>query len=75
MTQKKVNFIYALNRGGGVEKNFVIISNYLGKKFKFLNLSQQIKHITNFFKKLTIINPNLKLNSFYPRRLKYFLFD
>ena len=59
---KKVNFIYALNRGGGVEKNFVIISNYLEKIQVHSTYTADKAH--SCFKKL-IINPSLKLNSFY----------
>ena len=72
MTQKKLILFMPSIEGGGVEKNFVIISNYLGKKFKFTQLITADKAHNKLFKKLTIINPSLKLNSFYPRRLKYF---
>jgi len=72
MTQKKLILFMPSIEGGGVEKNFVIISNYLGKKFKLTQLITADKAHSKLFKKLKIINPSFKLNSFYPRRLKYF---
>ncbi len=72
MTQKKLILFMPSIEGGGVEKNFIIISNYLGKKFKHTQLVTADNTHNELFKKLKIINPSFKFNSFYPRRLKYF---
>lgn len=72
MTQKKLILFMPSIEGGGVEKNFIIISNFLGNKFKQTQLITADKIHNKLFKKLKIINPNFKLNYNYPRRLKYF---
>lgn len=59
--------------GGGVEKNFIIISNYLANKFSNTVLITSEKKHNKYFKNLEIINPKIKTDKNSSRRFKYIL--
>ena len=58
--------------GGGVEKNFFIISNHLAKNIKNTKLITADKKYNKFFQNMDIINPVLNSKIFHFRRFKYF---
>ena len=56
--------------GGGVEKNLIIISNYLTKKIKNIKLISAENRLKNFFsKKIIFVSPN---NRFLKNKNKIF---
>ena len=75
MNQKKLLiFMPSVEMGGGVEKNFFLISNHLSQNFKNISVITVDKSIKkNLNNKIKIIGPNSKIwksNSRYP---KYFI--
>ncbi len=59
--------------GGGVEKNIIIISNYLAKYIKNIELITYDRKFNNFFdKKIKIINFSKKKNDIKNKYYKYF---
>ena len=63
-----------IDSGGGVEKNFFIITNYLSKKFNkitVITLSKSAKTMLN--KKINIISPKLRFINFFGRRAKFLI--
>jgi len=60
--------------GGGVEKNFFIISNFLSTKIGDLSIiSTSISSKKKFSKKINLILPKKKIWEHTSRRLKYFI--
>jgi len=60
--------------GGGVEKNIILISNYLSKNLKkIILITFDNKFNKNFSKKIKIINPNSIKNKKYSKYYKYFI--
>jgi len=57
MTQKKLILFLPSAEQGGVEKNFFIISNFLGKKRKNVHLITAEKNLKKKLKNINIINP------------------
>jgi glycosyltransferase involved in cell wall biosynthesis len=57
MTQKKIILFMPSVEGGGVEKNFFIISNFLGKKRGNVHLITAEKNLNKKLKNIKIINP------------------
>ncbi len=57
MTQKKIILFMPSVEGGGVEKNFFIIANYLAKKLDKVFLITAEKNLTNNLKNIDIIYP------------------
>lgn len=72
MKKKLILFMPSIE-GGGVEKNFIIISNYLANKFSNTILITSEKKHNKFFKNLKIINPKIKTDHNSSRRFKYIL--
>ena len=65
-------FMPTINNGGGVEKNFFIITNYLSSKFRHVTvvtLNKVIKKKLN--QKINIICPNISFVSNLDRRLQF----
>ena len=59
--------------GGGVEKNIIIISNYLAKYIKNIELITFDRKFNNFFdKKIKIVNYSKKKNDVKSKYYKYF---
>ncbi len=72
MIQKKIIIFMPVISGGGVEKNFFIISNYLSNKYRkvsVITLSNSSSHHLN--KKIKIITTNSKIKNILNRRLKF----
>ncbi len=60
--------------GGGVEKNLFLISNYLSKKFKNIQICTNSKKSSkNFSSKIKFIRPNFKVPNKLNIRLKYLI--
>ena len=57
MTQKKLILFLPSIEGGGVEKNFFIISNYLARKIDKVILITAEKNLSKKLKNIKIINP------------------
>ena len=57
MTQKKLILFMPSIEGGGVEKNFFIISNYLASKIDKVILITSEKNLSNKLKNIKIIYP------------------
>ena len=57
MTQKKIILFMPSVEGGGVEKNFFIIANYLAKKLDKVFLITAEKNLENNLKNIDIIYP------------------
>lgn len=73
MKKKLIIFIPSIE-DGGVEKNLYIITNYLSKKIKNINLlTYNNKYKNKFYKNVKIINPVLSFIDFNNRYPKYFL--
>jgi glycosyltransferase involved in cell wall biosynthesis len=73
MKKKLIIFIPSIE-DGGVEKNLYIITNYLSKKIKKINLlTYNDKYKNKFKKNVRIINPFFNFISFKNRYPKYFL--
>jgi glycosyltransferase involved in cell wall biosynthesis len=73
MKKKLIIFIPSIE-DGGVEKNLYIITNYLSKKIKNINLlTYNNKYKNKFNKNIKIINPFLSFINFNNRYPKYFL--
>ena len=69
--KKKLIFFMPSMEGGGVEKNLIIIANYISKKNIDINLiSYDTKFKKNFDKKINFITP--KLDSNRSKYSKYF---
>ena len=71
--KKKLVIFMPAMEGGGVEKNIVIISNYLSKYIKNIELITYDRKFNNFFdKKIKIINFSQKKNDIKNKYYKYF---
>ena len=58
---------------GGVEKNFIIISNYLSKKFKNISvITTSNDKRGSFIKNIKFISYDKKFIKNFPRRVKFF---
>ena len=72
--KKKIIFFMPAMEGGGVEKNLIILTNYLSKKLSNINLitfDNKFNHLFN--KKIKIINAtNINKNKKYNKYFKYF---
>jgi len=72
-TNKKLVIFMPSMEGGGVEKNIIIISNYLAKYIKNIELITFNQKFNNFFdKKIKIINYSKKKNDAKNKYYKYF---
>jgi len=74
MKKKLIIFMPSIQDGGGVEKNFFIISNYLSTKFSYvtvITISKLNKNKLN--KRIKIISPNSKAFLYFERRLKFLI--
>ncbi len=69
--KKKIVFFMPSMEGGGVEKNLILISNFLSKKFN-VNIITFDKKFNKYFdssvKKINFVNKPLKINKYF----KYF---
>ena len=74
MDKKKLVLFMPSIEGGGVEKNFFLIANFLSKKIDNLSIittsSESKKKID---KKIILILPNKKFWEYSSRRIKYFI--
>ena len=58
--------------GGGVEKNFFIITNYLSTKFNNISVITVSKlHKNKFNKKISLISPSSNILNNFGRRMKF----
>ena len=73
MTQKKIILFMPSVEGGGVEKNFFIIANYLAKKLDKVLLVTAEKNLTNKLKNIQIIYPQSNFWRNKGRVRKYFI--
>ncbi len=72
MKQKKLIIFMPSIEGGGVEKNFFLITNYLSKKFKDVSVITTDKSIKRKLKKnVNVIGPKAKFWKTRSRYLKY----
>ena len=70
--KKKLIFFMPSMEGGGVEKNLILIANYISKKNIDINLiSYDAKFKKNFDKKINFITPKFS-NSNRSKYSKYF---
>jgi len=75
-SKKKLLIFMPSIEGGGVEKNFFIISNFLAKKLNKVDISiitADKKYKKNFNKKIKLITPNSNYWSSRGRIVKYFV--
>lgn len=73
-SQKRLIMFMPSMEGGGVEKNIILISNYLSKYIKNATLiTFDNKFNKNFNKKIKIINSNLNYKKKYSKYYKYFI--
>ena len=70
MNEKKLILFMPSIEGGGVEKNFIIISNYIATKFKKTKIITSNKSHKRFFKNLDFVTPSININN-KSRRFKY----
>lgn len=68
--EKKILIFMPSIEGGGVEKNLFIISNFLTKKFKNINLITTSREHRKKFTNIKIISPKLNLSN-KSRKVKY----
>ena len=74
MNQKKLLIFMPSIEGGGVEKNFFLITNYLGDKFKNVSVITVDKSIKKkLSKKINVIGPNSNIWNSKSRYPKYFI--
>ena len=71
--KKKVIMFMPSIEGGGVEKNFFIVANFLSKLKDISVITISRKYQNKFSKKIKFISLNLKLWDKFGRRFKYFL--
>jgi glycosyltransferase involved in cell wall biosynthesis len=71
MKKKLIIFMPSIE-GGGVEKNFFIISNYLSKIFKDTKIITSINKFNYKLNSTNIINPSFKFKETQGRKLRYF---
>ena len=72
--EKKLILFMPSMEGGGVEKNFIIIANYLAKNIKNISLITFDKKFNKRFdKKIDIINSNYSNKKKYSKYFKYFI--
>ena len=71
MKKKLIIFMPSIE-GGGVEKNFFIISNYLSKIFKDTIIITSIDKFNYKLNSTNIINPSFKFKETQGRKLRYF---
>ena len=70
--KKKLILFMPSMEGGGVEKNLIIIANYLAKNIKNISLITFDKKFNNRFdKKINIINSNYSNKKKYSKYFKY----
>ena len=74
MNKKKIIIFMPSIEGGGVEKNFFIISNYLSKKFDNISIITISKiHKNKLDKKIKLISVDPEIFDKFGRRLKFFI--
>jgi len=72
--QRKLIFFMPSMEGGGVEKNIIIIANYLATKIKDISLITFDKKFNRKFnKRINIINSNYSSKKKYSKYFKYFV--
>ena len=71
MKKKLIIFMPSIE-GGGVEKNFFIISNYLSDKFRDTSIITSINKFNYKLNNIDIINPSFKFKEKHGRKLRYF---
>jgi len=71
MKKKDILLFIPSIEDGGVEKNFYIISNYLEKKHKSIQVITTKKVKRGVFKNIKIINPLINLENLQSRKIKY----
>ena len=72
--EKKLILFMPSMEGGGVEKNFIIIANYLAKNIKNISLITFDKKFNKRFdRKIDIINSNYSNKKKYSKYFKYFI--
>jgi len=73
MKKKLILFMPSME-GGGVEKNFILVSNYLAKKLSDISIiTASKKYIQKFDKKINIICPKSSYWEYLSRRTKYLI--
>ena len=74
MAEKRLIIFMPSIEGGGVEKNFLLITNYLSGKFKKITIITTNKREakSQLSNKIEVIGPNFKIQSFHSRYPKYF---
>ena len=74
MNKKKLILFMPSIEGGGVEKNFFIISNFLSKKIDNITIiTTSRKNIKKFNKRIKLLMPENKFWENSARRIKYFI--
>ena len=74
MKKKLILFMPSIE-GGGVEKNFILVSNYLAKKLTDISIiTASKKYSKKFDKKINIICPKSSYWDNLTRRIKYIIF-
>ena len=72
MSQKKIIVFMPSIEGGGVEKNFFIITNYLSTKFNDVSVISLSNHCRSHLdNKIKIITTSSQYINFLSRRLKF----
>ena len=73
MKKKLILFMPSIE-GGGVEKNFILVSNYLAKKLTDISIiTASKKYSKKFDKKINIICPKSSYWDNLTRRIKYII--
>ena len=74
MAKKKLIIFMPSIEGGGVEKNFLLVTNFLSKTFNKITVitSNKREARLQLSNKIKIIGPNLNIHSFSSRYPKYF---
>ena len=74
MNKKKVLMFMPVIETGGVEKNFIIISNFLCKKFKNISvITTPISKKKKFSKKITFISFHYFRVEKFPKKFKFLI--
>ena len=72
--EKKLILFMPSMEGGGVEKNIIIIANYLAKNINYISLITFDKKFNKKFdNKINIINSNYSTKKKYSKYFKYFI--
>lgn len=74
INKKEIIIFMPTIEGGGVEKNFFLISNYLSKKFDKISVITLSKNYRkNLNQKIRFISLNTKFSNFIGRRVKFII--